>query len=322
MTGQAEQALEAVVAADRSPLFNTAAVAHRTGLPPATFRVWERRYGFPKPARGPNQQRSYSEQDIEALIWLRQRLDEGLTISAAVALLRDHLTRPARHSTALARPPGLLAAEAERALLAFDAGTADAVLGEAHALFSVERVCLEVLQPVLLAIGEAWHQGRVDAAQEHFASTFVRRRLVDLLQSGSTSANGPLALAACAPNDWHELGLLMVAVFLARHGWRVVYLGPSLPLEGLLSSLRSLRPAAVVLSATTDDTAAALAEVTRVLHSLPPPRPLIGFGGGPFEREPALREATPGLYLGPSAATAVARLEQAMLEQTATAAGR
>jgi methanogenic corrinoid protein MtbC1 len=118
-------------------------------------------------------------------------------------------------------------------------------------------------------------------------------------------------MAACAPDEWHEVGVLTVALFLARRGWRVVYLGASLPADDLLAGVQRLRPDAVVLSATLPETAAALGDIAARLGERPP-RPLFAFGGQAFDADPALREAVPGLYLGASATTAAERLERAL----------
>ena len=313
----AEHDLEMVLAASDAPVYNTAAVARRCQLPAATFQAWERRYGFPEPRRGPGRQRLYSERDVQAIRWLQARIAEGLTIRAALALLRARLTQPpasAQPGAAIGRPDHStveLARRLERALLAFDRTQAGATLGEAFGLYPVEQVCLEVIQPMLHGVGQGWHTGTVDVAQEHFASGYIRQRLAALLDLSNGADRPWTAVAACAPDDWHELGLLMVALFLARRGWHVLYLGASLPPDGLEERLALLRPTAVVFSASTAQTATALAAITRRLAELPPPQPLVGYGGQAFMHDPTLRDAVPGLYLGPDAATAVTRLEQA-----------
>ena len=314
-----ERDLEIVLEASDAPVYNTAAVARRCQLPAATFQAWERRYGFPEPRRGPGRQRLYSEHDVQAIRWLQARIAEGLTIRAALALLRARLTQPpasAQPGASLGWPDHStveLARRLERALLAFDRAQAGATLGEAFGLYPVEQVCLEVIQPTLHAIGLAWQASTADVAQEHFASSYIRQRLTALLElSGGDRTRS--VVAACAPEDWHELGLLMVALFLARRGWHVVYLGASLPPDGLEARVRQLQPTAVVFSASTPRTATSLAAIVRQLTSLPPPRPLVGYGGHAFVQDPTLCEAVPGLYLGPDAATAVARLEHALGE--------
>jgi methanogenic corrinoid protein MtbC1 len=311
--GVANRRLEDIATADRLPVFNTAAVARRTGLLPTTFRAWERRYGFPAPHREPGNRRSYSEQDVQALEWLRDRLAEGLTISTALSLLRRRLAQPEpRGIPASGRPPAELASELERLLLDFDERGAEAILSESFALYSVEQVCLEVIEPALHAIGDGWHAGVVDVAQEHFGSALIRRRLTELLRLTASARASRLVVTACAPDDWHELGVLFVALFLARRGWRTVYLGASLPADDLFVSLERLHPDAVALSATMPESATALAELAARFRDRPPPHPLFAYGGRIFEAEPGRRDAIPGLYLGSNASIAVERLEQAL----------
>ncbi len=329
MPTSAERDLQRLLQASQAPAYNTAAVVRRSGVPAATFRAWERRYGFPSPDRGAARQRLYSEQDVQAIIWLRDRIAEGLTISAALGLLRSRLSqpqtpRPGPRSYGLdaldrssAVPPSELASRLEAALLAFDATQATLTLSEAFGLYSLEQVSLGVIQPALHRIGDGWQAGTVDVAQEHFASSYIRQRLTALLEVANPSRYDRLAIAACGPDEWHELGLLMVSLFLTRRGWHVVYLGASLPPGEIERYLAQLRPNAVVLSATTEAAGAAVAEIVRRLAELPPPGPVLGFGGYAFEVSPGLRDAVPGLYLGADAATAADRLNQAVLAGSA-----
>ncbi len=71
------------------PLYNTKAVVRQTGVPAPTLRAWERRYGILAPRRGENDYRLYSERDMAIVTWLRERVESGLTISQAIALLRS-----------------------------------------------------------------------------------------------------------------------------------------------------------------------------------------------------------------------------------------
>lgn len=42
-------------------------VSNRTGIPADTLRIWERRYGFPKPERTPGGSRVYTDEDVARL---------------------------------------------------------------------------------------------------------------------------------------------------------------------------------------------------------------------------------------------------------------
>jgi methanogenic corrinoid protein MtbC1 len=105
----------------------------------------------------------------------------------------------------------------------------------------------------------------------------------------------------------------MVALFLARRGWHVVYLGASLPADGLAERLARIRPTAVVLSASTEQAAESLAGMAARLERLSPPRPVVGYGGRVFEEDPSRRDRVMGVYLGPDAAAAADLLERALV---------
>ncbi len=70
------------------PLFNTKAVVQQTGMAATTLRAWERRYTIISTNRAQNAYRLYSERDIAIIRWLKSRLDEGMSISQAIALFR------------------------------------------------------------------------------------------------------------------------------------------------------------------------------------------------------------------------------------------
>lgn len=293
-----------------TPLYNTAAVVQRTGLSAATFRAWERRYGFPRPYRTSTGQRLYSERDIAALQWLADQTKQGLTISRAVDMLRQGHARaePKRTAPETAQGFGDLRQQLRDALLAFAPARAESLFTEALALYTFEDVCLEIVQPVLVDIGERWHAGNLSVVEEHYASTFMRTRLSALMHAYVRDGTGPLIFAGCAPGEQHELGVLMLALFLMRAGYRVRYLGADVPAEALREPVERHRPAIVTLSAHSERTAQALAEVAGALREVSPPRPVLVYGGRVFNEQPALRAHMPGVFAGEDARAAVATI--------------
>jgi B12 binding domain len=85
-------------------------------------------------------------------------------------------------------------------------------------------------------------------AQEHFASSVVRGRLLGLGR-GWGAGVGPLALLACLPGELHDLGLIAFGLSLHQRGWRIAFLGADTPLETLDDAVTRLRPRVVVVSA-------------------------------------------------------------------------
>ena len=281
------------------PLYNTAAVVRRTGVPAETFRSWERRYGAPKPARDAKGQRLYSERDVSTIRWLADQTTQGVATSRAVEMLRRGYAAPALEAArALGpRPPDDLQADLLRALLEFAGERAEHFLSEALTLHPLDVVCGAILRPLMVRVGELWHAGMLTVTEEHFASGFVRARLLSLLRLYERGAASPLVFAACAPGEWHENGLLMVSVLLARDGLRVAYLGPNVPLESLAGPVQRLNPDVLIVSAALPETAVGLRDAGGLLASLPESRPALAFGGRAFDDEPGLRAVVPGTYL-------------------------
>ncbi len=291
------------------PVYNTHAVVQLTGVPAPTFRAWERRYGVPRPARLPGGQRLYSEQDVALIRWLHDRTDEGMTISRALRLLEARRAAPPPPPPAAARSFAQLQAELLERLLALDTAGAERTIAEAFALYPVEAVCLQLLQPVLVEIGDRWHQGAVSVAAEHFASNLIQRKLFSLLQAYDAPGRGRPVLLACAAGEQHEIGLLLVALFLSHRGWPVVYLGAAVPPDDLREAVQRLQPRLVVLSAASDETARALAETAARLAALPEPRPLLGYGGRAYAQGDAAAALPAAVYLGPDARAAAEQVD-------------
>src|SRR5689334_9736072 len=204
-------------------LYNTAAVVQRTGVPATTIRAWERRYGYPMPRRDAGGQRLYSERDIDGVRWLSDQTTHGVSISRAIAMLRGGYGGPLSSASAEAatapRSFASLRSETLTALLALDPRRAEAVLQEAFALYSVEDVCLQVFEPLLVEVGDRWHAGELSVAAEHYITSFIRARLFALLNAYQRpDLGGPVVFTACAPDEWHEIGIVLVSIFLARRG--------------------------------------------------------------------------------------------------------
>jgi hypothetical protein len=61
------------------------AVSSRTGIPAATLRTWERRYGLMRPRRSPSGYRLYGEQEIARIEQVKYLLSQGVRTGPAMA---------------------------------------------------------------------------------------------------------------------------------------------------------------------------------------------------------------------------------------------
>jgi DNA-binding transcriptional MerR regulator len=286
------------------------------------LRVWEKRYGFPKSARTAGGHRLYSERDIELIRWVKSQLDMGMKTSQAMRTLERLeqgeglpalLTAPAPPSTSVeAQPQGSIDTHVRHlldTLTANDLEGADRLLGEMLAFYSPEQIVLGVILPVLSGIGIEWAEGRIGVATEHLASAFLRQRLLMWLVTGPTPRQVRPVVMACAPGEWHDGSLLMLAVLLRRRGWPVLYLGQSVPLGDLAAFVQQVEPSAVVLVAMTEEPARSLMEWPRYFAEAASGGVTVGYGGAVYGWQPALKEETPGLFLGKTLEEGLASVE-------------
>ncbi len=299
------------------PRFNIKHAAEQTGILPVTLRAWERRYQMLAPRRSGSNYRLYSERDIAMLQWLKRQVDSGLRVQMAVEELRA-LRRsgewpevlPAlesRTSSLIATPPPAYAAQLFQALTAQEEASAGQVLTQAHAIFDVPTICLEIIVPCLVEIGEAWHRGEIRIATEHMASAFLRGRLMTMYQAFPIRRRGARLIVGAAPGELHEIGALILSLLARRAGYWVEYLGPDVEMVDLLRFVRTEKPALICLTATTRESALRLQQVDGTLDRLRP-RPRFAYGGRAFVSDPQLLELVSGDYLGETLGEALRRI--------------
>ena len=290
------------------PMFTIKSVYDQTGIRPVTLRAWERRYAILNPHRADNRYRLYSARDVEILRWIKDRVDQGISISSAANEFHT-MVRNGIWPDALPTAPGIVnekqsinppqefVSRLYDALLRHDEDLASQQFRRAQSLFNLETVLTYLITPCLVQIGEDWYYGKITVTTEHFASAFFRGKLFSMLHAYPLRNRAPYILIGCAPNESHEIGSLMMAVLLRSEGYRVEYLGPDIPVEDLVEYASGEKPDMIILSATSKETALELKNVEELLQSIKP-RPIFGYGGRIFWVERALQQKIGGTYLG------------------------
>ncbi len=105
----------------------------------------------------------------------------------------------------------------------------------------------DVLAPVQSELGSRWAAGDLGIADEHAASAAVEA-LVVRLSATDPDPGRPTVVVATPDSDAHALGGRVVASALALDGFRVVFLGASLPASDLGEYLDLHAPLALALS--------------------------------------------------------------------------
>ncbi len=228
-------------------------VVQRTGLTSHVLRAWERRYGAVEPGRTEGGQRLYSDADVMRLRLLRRATEGGRSIGSVAGLPTEELVELVGEDAGAAESgAGVDQAEYLAACLEaadrLDAQTLRAHLMRAVVKLSAPVFVTAVVGPLLHRVGELWERGELRPAQEHVVSTAVRQVLDWLLGRFEAAEDAPLMVAGTPSGELHEFGAMLAAVVAADAGWRVLYLGPSLPAEEIAAAADRSGAAVVAVS--------------------------------------------------------------------------
>jgi len=242
-------------------------LSDRVGESPTLLRAWERRYGLLQPQRSAGGFRLYGAEDerrvramqelLAAGVSARQAAEAALATPAGdVPKVRDTDPSPAGDGIEDKR------SRLTQTLARFDDVGANAVLDRLLADVGVTTVISEVIVPYLVDLGERWADGGATIAEEHFATSLIRGRLLGLAR-GWDGGSGPRALLACPSGEQHDLALICFGIALRGHGWRITYLGADTPHTTLIEAAAQVTPDIIVLAATRQSRLRALAGEAR-----------------------------------------------------------
>ena len=249
-------------------------LSRRTGVGADTLRAWERRYGLIEPVRSPGGFRLYGPDDERRVRSMKSHIDSGLA-AAEAARLATAEPAPAPLPGSELRG-GELAQRLLDALQRFDEPAANAILDEALAALTIDAVIEVVVLPAMREIGERWAAGDTSVAQEHFATSVLRGRLLSVARNWG-AGGGSHALLACPSGEHHDLGLVAFGVVMRGRGWRITYLGPDTPVDTVAMAAEALDPDVVVLASLEQSCFERAAEEVAALSAR---RPVVLAGAG------------------------------------------
>jgi DNA-binding transcriptional MerR regulator/methylmalonyl-CoA mutase cobalamin-binding subunit len=241
------------------------AVAKLTGLTTHAIRAWEKRYGAIEPARTKGRHRMYGVTDVQRLKLLAEATRAGKAISRIVKLdnvqLRSllesvpagSLHRPAEELKGPLPGEGFLAEgelfeKAMRAIASLDTRAMDHIYTNAQSMLGDQGLLRLLVAPLAHHVGTRWREGKITAAQEHFFTAISKAYLWNLTRQFEIGENAPRIVVGTPAGQIHDLGAVIVAAAAANNGWRVSFVGASLPAFELAGAVRLTQAQALALS--------------------------------------------------------------------------
>lgn len=206
-------------------------VERATGVARATLRIWERRYGFPRPTRSGNGERTYPPEQVEKLKLVQQLLDKGFRPGRIMAMSTADLLELKRAKAASKPRPTSFDEPILHMLRTYDSDGLRRVLSHMLMDLGLERFVTEKIAPLNVLVGDAWESGEIRVFEEHLYVECLQSLLRNAIFNFPPPPAGasPRILLATFPEEPHGLGLLMVQAMLALERCPCVSLGVELP---------------------------------------------------------------------------------------------
>jgi methanogenic corrinoid protein MtbC1 len=224
---------------DQKGLYSIGNVERDTGIGRDTLRIWERRYGFPAPARNEKGERVYSLEQVRRLQRIRRLMDQGLRPGKLVGLPESDLTTI---------EAGLVSdsqKESEKTIApildAVVAADINNIKSGLRLQYEQQGMCDFIhatVVPLLKRVGSLWAAGRLQVFHEHLLSQQLIRFLHSEIANLEKRSAPPGVLLATLPGEEHTLGLLLVAALLSSRGINTINLGGEVPMDQIVEAVK------------------------------------------------------------------------------------
>jgi MerR family transcriptional regulator, light-induced transcriptional regulator len=266
-----------------------AAVERETGLSKDTLRVWERRYGFPKPGRDGFGERAYPAGQVHLLRRIRRLMDRGARPGRIFALGVDALEQQLLGDGAASageRPVEIELLRANRI------AELRATLEQAALRGGLYEFVTATAAPLATQVGEAWARGELQVYEEHLFSEQLQVVLRGAISRLAGAGSSPRILLSTLPGEQHGLGLLMAQAVFALEGAECISLGTQTPVRELVDAVRAESAHILALSASSGYAPGPLKEDVAQLRAALPAGVELWCGGAGAAR---LRQPAPGV---------------------------
>ncbi len=109
----------------------------------------------------------------------------------------------------------------------------------------------KVVLPVMVEVGNLWETGQINVAQEHYFTNVMENLIVQLSDEFPTDLQKSFKVLLMVPGyEEHLLTLKIASAYFKHKGWKVFFIGKSVPIKDLEKIMTKENVDAVVVSIT------------------------------------------------------------------------
>jgi len=215
-----------------------------SGVKAHTIRIWEKRHGIVTPKRTESNIRYYCDTEVKKLMNISILLNHGYKISKLAGLDPEELSRKVLEVSMISNGHDSQIENLVVAMIEMDEAKVEKLVNQSIIKEGFEHTVYKLLYPFFERIGVLWQAGSINPAHEHFISNLVKQKMYVAIDSipAPTGTDVKKFLLFLPEWDLHDLGLLVYNYILKSRGYKVVYLGPSVPEEDIYSVSDFLQP--------------------------------------------------------------------------------
>ncbi|WP_044201318.1 MerR family transcriptional regulator [Flammeovirga sp. OC4] len=208
---------------------------HLTGIKAHTLRIWEQRYKIIIPKRSETNIRYYDDDDLKLMLNVSLLNSHGIKISKIAKLTQEQIREEVFNVMSSSDNYSDQITQLTTCMLNFDEFQFEKVISTAILKYSFEESMINIIFPFLTRVGFLWQIGAISPAQEHFISHLVRQKIIVALDAImlKDDKGKPRFTLFLPEGELHEITLLFACYIIKSRGFKVTYLGQSLPLEEL-----------------------------------------------------------------------------------------
>lgn len=207
-----------------------------SGIKAHTIRIWEKRYNLLEPERTATNIRTYSLASLQKLLNITLLYNNGLKISKIAKIPEEEIPRHVRELVAERSVKSHAVNAFKLAMINFDMPLFQKTYADLLAEKSFREIFWDVFLPLLNELGLLWQTDTINPAHEHFITHLIKQKIytsTEKLHAVAPTKKDRSFILYLPENEIHEIGLLFLNYELMMHGYRTIYLGPTIPMENL-----------------------------------------------------------------------------------------